>query len=339
MILQIALAELSVLVTTLSALYSWYFEEYPPVTGLALAGVCIFASLAALIHTELLARTTRLSDKGLAALYGAGAVVAALFVQQQSPLWAPTQRQERVLRDLNALLLAWGGRVRTPPEVTVMGLRWVLALASGALATLLLLPTLRFASVLALQRRVPAWATDYIPDALWPRIRLHIQFVAPLAASMLWGSMRADVLFDVPASTARLIQGSALVIAAFISLANVRLLAQRYLDTGLLAWYELRLPVEGGLQDPELRKELIRRKVALTGALVGRAAVQAAASGVILLGMGLVQLQNGMNLQLSRTADANAVLDVVLGFLAWWVGAATFLFGAVHIWGIDTPGV
>lgn len=336
---KVALAELSLLVSVLSVAYGWFFQDYPPNVGLALGALCIVASLAALVRTELVARSTRTSDKIMCVIYGAGALVAAMMTQVKDPLWAPTQRQALAVRPLNDLVRAWGGRVRAPPKITLAGLRWALAGAAGALASILLIPTLRFASALDLQRRVPAWASDYIPDSLWLRTRLHIQFIAPLVASMLWGSMRADVLFRVPPSHARLIQAAALILAALASLANVSLLVQRYLDTGLLAWYSLRVPVEGGLTDAGLRRELVRRKVSLTGLLAGRAAVQAVAPAVLLLGMGLVQLHNGLHPGLSREADVNGLLDVMLGFLAWWVGASTFLFGATHIWVIDTPGV
>lgn len=417
---QICLAELAGLVTALSALYAWHTDSPPPNHALAVSGLCVLGSLVSLAKTEFLARTTSTGDKIMALGYGVGGGLAAWVIQGRAPLWAPVQQQSSAAALVGPVLAALARPGATPRSLGLAGLRLTLAGASGVAGALLLLPALRFAAAFRLQRSPPAWAGGNIPTNLVKKTRLGLQFLGPLAASMLWvrgraglvclqspgrpavwpsvcvvcvvegvdkvcvgcdmssvgpcpdgcspsqplflsmapwpspvqqqppspllsppnipqGSLRADILFDVTPSGARLIQGAALAAVGLLGLSNTRLLMQRYLDTGLLGWHVLKHPAPGGLTHRGLRLELVRAKLALVSGLAGRAAVQAAAPAALFLGLGLAQLNSGLNPRLVPGVDANRVLDAGLGFLAWWCGAAHFLFVASHMWVFDAP--
>ncbi|KAL6770044.1 hypothetical protein ACKKBG_A33375 [Auxenochlorella protothecoides x Auxenochlorella symbiontica] len=333
----ICLAELAGLVTALSALYAWHTDSPPPNHALAVSGLCVLGSLVSLAKTEFLARTTSTGDKIMALGYGVGGGLAAWVIQGRAPLWAPVQQQSSAAALVGPVLAALARPGATPRSLGLAGLRLTLAGASGVAGALLLLPALRFAAAFRLQRSPPAWAGGNIPTNLVKKTRLGLQFLGPLAASMLWGSLRADILFDVTPSGARLIQGAALAAVGLLGLSNTRLLMQRYLDTGLLGWHVLKHPAPGGLTHRGLRLELVRAKLALVSGLAGRAAVQAAAPAALFLGLGLAQLNSGLNPRLVPGVDANRVLDAGLGFLAWWCGAAHFLFVASHMWVFDAP--
>lgn len=133
------------------------------------------------------------------------------------------------------------------------------------------------------------------------------------------------------------IQAGVVLLTAMCMTYNIRELLQRFLDTTLTAWHHLK---HGHSKKVEkLQKistaELIRAKAQVVRMVLGKAAVQCLAPGVLYLGLGLGLLFSAMHpggngKQAQR--QANVFLEGVLGFVIWWTGLTWFLFCSFSLW-------
>lgn len=219
-------------------------------------------------------------------------------------------------------------------------LRLMLAAISGCLGALLFSPSLRFVRGFWLHQNIPEWAADQLETSVLHSITLHAQmFLFPLNTAL--GIKTLSSLFignatseddDDELMTQKLawMQGCAALVTGLVALANTRVLIQKYLDTGMLAWHH----VKHGKQMKSKKERdgaagLIRIKFAIMDRLKGRAVLQSMAPGLLMTvcGVALLSIAYQSTSSLAGGGEGGELVKEVVGFLSWWIsGVVSFLY-------------
>jgi len=218
-------------------------------------------------------------------------------------------------------------------------LRLLIAAISGCLGALLFSPSLRFVRGFWLHQNIPEWAADQLGTSVFYSIMLHAQmFLFPLntavgiktLSTLYIGSNSNDELMRQKLAW---IQACAALITGLVALANTRVLIQKYLDTGMLAWHH----VKHGKQMISKKERggaagLIRIKFAIMDRLKGRAALQSLAPGLLMTVCGVALLSiayqsSSLVVGGMGGGEGGELVKEVVGFLSWWIsGVVSFLY-------------
>eukprot|EP00887_Chlorella_sp_A99_P005917 scaffold29.g5917.t1 len=317
-----------------TAVLGWHASVAPP----ALAAALALVALGRLAQVDLLSGSTSRDDKIYACFFGFLGLAAALAVQLLG-------RTSLVAWDLEAAagavvpLLVELARLETlagvepPPGLALptRALQVTLSLAAAAIATLLFAPCLRFARATWLQLHPPDWSADCIPSGALAKALVTLQLVLPLAAALMWVRPLGQELWHLSPRQLGTVQAGLLLAAATVAALNARRLLQRFLDTALISWYQAK---HGGLAskrtDRAAAGNLVRAKCRVVLLLLGKTAVQGLAPAALFLALGLLRLFSLAHPTL--VAGGNALLDGVVGFLAFWTGACWFALCALFLW-------
>lgn len=334
-VLTFALSEAS------ARLLSWELTTMPLVVSL---GLCACGSLAILAGSNLLSVYTSRQDKAYALVFGFLGLVLALGTLQLPPrlvgwdvqaaaaatgplLAAAAKRHAAHLADLEAV-----------PDLPAGILTLALAAIAAAVSTLLFAPCLRFARGYWLQHNPPAWAAELMGSGPIGLAAFNLQLLLPAVSALLWLRPLGPDLFGFDASELAFMRAGLLLAAAAVAAMNSRRLVQRFLDGALLAWHQIKhsgggTATGGKRVDPAALGNLVRANCQVVLLLLGRAALQALAPALLFLGLGLALLFSALHPSVADgAANANALIDGIAGFLAFWASATYFLLSAACIW-------
>ncbi|GAB4821266.1 hypothetical protein N2152v2_008312 [Parachlorella kessleri] len=324
----------SLLVAELTYYLGRPLDGLPIVTGL----VCVLGSLWMLMKVDLLSAYTSGADKVYAVCFAVLAFVLALVALTMVPKWLLGFDVDAGAAAVGPLLMELVRRsspkVQDIPavELPAVALQLLMALLAAVISMTFFAPTLRFVRSYWLQHNVPDWASEQIPSSAGGRLLLNLHLLLLLAATLLWVRPLSEALALAPRALAFL-QAGALLAAGAVQIGLVRLVVQRFADSSLLAWHQLKHGLMGHKKTQKVTVgELIRVKSKIVYALLGKAAVQSLAPGALFLGLGLLQLYGALHPSLSSAANANVLLHSTSGFLAWWAGLSWFATCAIELW-------
>lgn len=316
--------------------------EFNPLP-LVLGAAAVLYALFSLFNVDLFGKHTSPEDRWLTLAFSAGAFGASAYVLQKKPIWAPTADLGKaagyvatlVQEAIEAAVPASEGSFSVP-EVSEGQLCAALAVVSLVLALALFLPALRFVLSFKLNRDAPAWFPEYAVPTSNSTALLTVQFVGPLVASMLWGRLRPNMVLSMHIEEERKIFSAALLTLAVVQLSAARQVLQHYLDSALIAWYNLRNPTTAEGEQPKrlprVVSEIVRTRIRIINGLVGRAAVEVVMPAVIYLGLGLALVWCSVHSDIASDADVTLIVDAVVGYLSWWCCTLTFLYHGAHMW-------
>lgn len=314
-----------------------------------LAFSSIFVALAMLAKVDLLSSTTAPSNKVLAIFWGMGGFAIALALHVLQPgggsimAW-DTQRAAAAVGPaiIDAVKIAGSRLLKNDSPIPVLSvtastLQVALAVVAAVICVLLYAPALRFVHAYWLQVNAPDWAEDYITPTAATTAGLHLQLLLPLLSSLLWVRPMFQELFGLSEAQLVLLQAAALLLIAVVMAANLRTLLQRYLDKALTGWHQLKhgsLVARAKKDDKKTLGELIRATCQATNFLLGKAAVQLLAPAAVYLGMGLLLLGSALHPGApgSTAAEAQALLQSCVGFMAAWTGGCWFAYCGIMLW-------
>ena len=146
----------------------------------------------------------------------------------------------------------------------------------------------------------------------------------------------AQDLWQLAPSHLQAFQAALVLGTAAIVLLNARALLQRFLDTALISWHQLKhggLPGSGKKADKASISAVIMANCQVVLLVLGKAAVQVVAPAVLFLGLGLLLAFSLAHPQLMPdAAGVNALIDGATGFLVFWTGGTWFAMTSGCIW-------
>lgn len=245
-----------------------------------------------------------------------------VFVVFLAPATAVDFSLVGLANDVNDILRnLLGAEVR----VTVLHVGLTFAFISSAVSGLLFAGSSRLVKAYLMATACPQWCKEYASSAKLSPLRkflLHTTFASPMAVLV---ASSPGMCFSAAANPIEL-QAVLLVVCGALFFAAAHPLTQAHLDSGLIAWYEIK---EGDAENENLteaQRSAIERKLNVTSHIVVKVALQFAAPALAFASCGVGAW--AYSLRASVEASARIKMQAML-ITGWFLALWTTAFGAL----------
>jgi len=318
------------------------FHSTPLAMAAAVAGLC----LSSLASVDLFSKLVSPVDRGYAVIFACGGFMVSAFLFGLDPVglfvWDPHNAMEAA-KGLIETLLRRTMLDASPEEIAAaaftpspLALQLLYSIFAAVLTALLFAPALRFVRAYTLQQRPPVWAEEeFIKPHAVATARLHLHLVLPLLCAVTWVRPLFCDPLGLPERTAFVARAAAAIVTGIIMISNCRILAARYLDTALVAWWTLKHGAKRSSTNRANTGVIIQAKCEVVRRLMCKAAVQGIAPGAFILCCGLALaafLPEDFTEAGTTAGNLSSLVTSVAGFLIWWTGCVWFLLCSGILW-------
>lgn len=235
-------------------------------------------------HTD--ARVTPSSEKTVAMLFAFVAWCASTLFVLLAPVGVRDFKLASVANAVNEVLV---DNLRGRPQASLEVVGVTFGLLGAAVAGLSLAATVRVTKSYLIFTTIPEWAASYAGSSAvshWRRFVVHTALALPVLAVVAGSPAMVSEPLGLLDTTTRDIQCVMFVIAGTFMMASVNPLTQAHLDSGLIAWYEVKEGNDDGVLS-ERAVAVVTRKLDVTNHLVCKVALQVAAPALFIFSCGL----------------------------------------------------